>query len=31
VLGVADIRQLGKVDAAGSFRFMETCDVVAHG
>jgi len=30
VLGVADITQLGKVYAAGSFRFMETYNVVAY-
>ena len=29
VLGVADITQLGKVYAAGSFRFFETYNVVA--
>lgn len=30
VLGVADITQLGKIYAAGSFRFMETYNVVAY-
>jgi len=30
VLGVADITQLGKVYASGSFRFMETYNVVAY-
>jgi polar amino acid transport system permease protein len=30
VLGVADITQMGKVFAAGSFRFMETYSVVAY-
>lgn len=30
VLGVADITQLGKVYAAGSFRFMETYNIVAY-
>jgi polar amino acid transport system permease protein len=30
VLGVGDITQLGKVYAAGSFRFMETYNVVAY-
>lgn len=30
VLGVADITQLGKLYAAGSFRFMETYNVVAY-
>ena len=30
VLGVADITQLGKVYAAGSFRFFETYNVVAY-
>jgi len=30
VLGVADITQLGKIHAAGSFRFMETYNVVAY-
>ena len=30
VLGVADVTQLGKVYAAGSFRFMETYNVVAY-
>ncbi|MCB1374153.1 MAG: ABC transporter permease subunit, partial [Rhodobacteraceae bacterium] len=29
VLGVADITQLGKIYAAGSFRFFETYNVVA--
>ena len=29
VLGVADITQLGKVYAAGSFRYFETYNVVA--
>lgn len=30
VLGVADITQLGKVYAAGSFRFFETYNIVAY-
>ncbi len=30
VLGVADITQLGKIYAAGSFRFMETYNIVAY-
>lgn len=30
VLGVADISQLGKIYAAGSFRFLETYNVVAY-
>ena len=30
VLGVADITQLGKIYAAGSFRFFETYNVVAY-
>lgn len=30
VLGVADVTQLGKVYAAGSFRFMETYNIVAY-
>ena len=30
VLGVADITQLGKIYAAGSFRFFETYSVVAY-
>lgn len=30
VLGVADITQLGKLYAAGSFRFMETYNIVAY-
>ena len=30
VLGVADITQLGKIYAAGSFRYMETYNVVAY-
>jgi polar amino acid transport system permease protein len=30
VLGVADITQLGKVYAAGSFRFLETYNIVAY-
>ena len=30
VLGVADVTQLGKVYASGSFRFMETYNVVAY-
>lgn len=30
VLGVADISQLGKVYAAGSFRFFETYNIVAY-
>ena len=30
VLGVADITQLGKVYAAGSFRYLETYNVVAY-
>ena len=30
VLGVADITQLGKVYASGSFRFLETYNVVAY-
>ena len=30
VLGVTDITQLGKIYAAGSFRFMETYNVVAY-
>ncbi|MFK7993499.1 MAG: amino acid ABC transporter permease [Granulosicoccus sp.] len=30
VLGVADVTQLGKIYAAGSFRFMETYNVVAY-
>ncbi len=29
VLGVADITQLGKVTAAGNFRYFETYNVVA--
>ena len=29
MLGVADITQLGKVYAAGSFRYFETYNVVA--
>ena len=29
VLGVADVTQLGKIYAAGSFRFFETYNVVA--
>jgi polar amino acid transport system permease protein len=30
VLGVADVTQLGKIYAAGSFRFLETYNVVAY-
>ena len=30
VLGVADITQLGKIYAAGSFRFFETYNIVAY-
>jgi polar amino acid transport system permease protein len=30
VLGVADITQMGKVYAAGSFRFFETYSIVAY-
>jgi len=30
VLGVADITQIGKVYAAGSFRFFETYSIVAY-
>jgi polar amino acid transport system permease protein len=30
VLGVADITQMGKVYAAGSFRFFETYNIVAY-
>ena len=30
VLGVADVTQLGKVYAAGSFRFLETYNIVAY-
>lgn len=30
VLGVADVTQLGKIYAAGSFRFMETYNIVAY-
>jgi len=30
VLGVADITQLAKVYAAGSFRFFETYNIVAY-
>ncbi|PCJ82985.1 MAG: amino acid ABC transporter [Hyphomicrobiales bacterium] len=30
VLGVADVAQMGKLYAAGSFRFMETYNVVAY-
>jgi polar amino acid transport system permease protein len=30
VLGVADITQLGKVYASGSFRFFETYSIVAY-
>jgi ABC-type amino acid transport system permease subunit len=29
VLGVTDVTQLGKVTAAGNFRFLETYNVVA--
>jgi len=29
VLGVADVTQLGKVTAAGNFRYFETYNVVA--
>jgi polar amino acid transport system permease protein len=29
VLGVADITQMGKIYAAGSFRYFETYNVVA--
>ena len=30
VLGVADITQMGKIYAAGSFRFFETYSIVAY-
>ncbi|MBM7329019.1 amino acid ABC transporter permease, partial [Agrobacterium sp. S2] len=30
VLGVTDITQMGKVYAAGSFRFFETYSIVAY-
>ncbi len=30
MLGVADITQMGKVYAAGSFRFFETYSIVAY-
>jgi polar amino acid transport system permease protein len=30
VLGVADITQMGKVYASGSFRFFETYSIVAY-
>jgi polar amino acid transport system permease protein len=30
VLGVADVTQMGKVYASGSFRFFETYSVVAY-
>lgn len=30
VLGVADLTQLGKIYAAGSFRFLETYNIVAY-
>ena len=30
VLGVADVTQMGKVYAAGSFRFFETYSIVAY-
>ena len=30
VLGVADVTQLGKLNAAGSFRYFETYNIVAY-